>query len=207
MQESLSFAVVVLVASIPLAMEIVTTTTLAMGSRALSKEGAIVTRLASIEAMAGMDMLCSDKTGTLTLNKMVIQDDCPTFTPGENKATVLFQAALAAKWKEPPRDALDTMVLKTGLKLPQNGEDPQAPEDAAVGTANLAKLNEYVQEDFTPFDPRTKKTEGKLRGPDGKTFRIAKVRRRRCHSPLLPMTGEASVAVLSQCGRCGGRDR
>ena len=90
---------VVLVASIPLAVEIVTTTTMAMGSRILSKkvphqerpvdahaqltaarslQGAIVTRLASIESMAGMDMLCSDKTGTLTLNKMVIQvpDDC-----------------------------------------------------------------------------------------------------------------------------------
>mmetsp|Transcript_53306 Transcript_53306/g.141249 ORF Transcript_53306/g.141249 Transcript_53306/m.141249 type:complete len:625 (-) Transcript_53306:2102-3976(-) len=159
-KESLSFAVVVLVASIPLAVEIVTTTTLAMGSRMLSRDGAIVTRLASIESMAGMDMLCSDKTGTLTLNKMVIQDDCPTFTPNENKETVLFQAALAAKWKEPPRDALDTMVLKTGLKLPQG---PKAPADGDAegesagpaevvsqadleeGQRNLDKLNTFTQ--------------------------------------------------------------
>ena len=69
-RESLSFAVVVLVASIPLAIEIVTTTTLALGSRALSMKGAIVTRLSSIEEMAGMNCLCSDKTGTLTLNKV-----------------------------------------------------------------------------------------------------------------------------------------
>lgn len=62
-----------LVASIPIAIEIVSTATLALGSRQLSEHGAIVTRLTSIEEMAGMNMLCSDKTGTLTLNKMVIQ--------------------------------------------------------------------------------------------------------------------------------------
>lgn len=69
-KESLSFAVVLLVASIPLAIEIVTTTTLALGSKSLSAKGAIVTRLGSIEEMAGMDCLCSDKTGTLTLNQV-----------------------------------------------------------------------------------------------------------------------------------------
>ena len=51
------------VASIPIAIEIVCTTTLALGSRQLSAYGAIVTRLQSIEEMAGMNMLCSDKTG------------------------------------------------------------------------------------------------------------------------------------------------
>jgi H+-transporting ATPase len=74
--------------------------------------------LGAIEEMAGMDMLCSDKTGTLTLNKMVLEPaDCTFFEPGETYETVLFQAALAAKWKEPPRDALDTMVLVV-LSLP-----------------------------------------------------------------------------------------
>ena len=154
-KESLSFAVVLLVASIPVAIEIVTTTTLALGSRYLSSEGAIVTRLTAIEEMAGMDMLCSDKTGTLTLNKMVIQDDCPTYTEGENRETVLFQAALAAKWREPPRDALDTMVLVTA------GQD-------------LKKCDVYKQLDFSPFDPRIKRTEGYLEGPDGRKFKITK---------------------------------
>jgi H+-transporting ATPase len=65
--------VVLLVASIPIAIEIVCTCTLALGSRQLAAMNAIVTRLVSIEEMAGMNMLCSDKTGTLTLNKMVIQ--------------------------------------------------------------------------------------------------------------------------------------
>ncbi len=69
--------------------------------------------MGAIEDLAGMDMLCSDKTGTLTLNKMVIEpSDCAFFEPGEDYESVVFQAALAAKWKEPPGDALDTMVLK-----------------------------------------------------------------------------------------------
>ncbi len=74
---------------------------------------------------------------------------------GEDKETVLFQAALAAKWREPPRDALDTMVLAT------SGQD-------------LRKCDKYEQIDFTPFDPRTKRTEGKLRSPDGSVFKITK---------------------------------
>ncbi len=72
-KHALEFTVVLLIASIPLAIEIVVTATLALGSRQLSGHGAIVTRLTAIEEMAGMNMLCSDKTGTLTLNKMVIQ--------------------------------------------------------------------------------------------------------------------------------------
>jgi len=154
-KEALTFVVVVLVVSIPIAIEIVCTTTLAIGSRQLSSHGAIVTRLASIEEMAGMNMLCSDKTGTLTLNKMVIQDDCPIYTPGVTKDDVLKSAALAAKWKEPPRDALDTLVLKnSGL--------------------DLTTLDVYEQIDFMPFDPTIKRTEGTLRGPDGKTFKCTK---------------------------------
>ena len=62
-RDGIEFAVVVLVASIPLALEIVVTTTLALGSRQLAQEGAIVTRLAAIEDLSGMNILCSDKTG------------------------------------------------------------------------------------------------------------------------------------------------
>eukprot|EP00961_Rhodomonas_salina_P056906 765012-Rhodomonas_salina.1 len=154
-KHALSFSVVVLVASIPLAIEIVTTTTLAMGSGTLSKAGAIVTRLSAIEEMAGMDMLCSDKTGTLTMNKMMIQEDCPIFLDGETRDSVLFKSALAAKWLEPPRDALDTMILSnSGL--------------------DLKRCDAYEQLEFLPFDPRKKRTEGKLKGPDGKIFSISK---------------------------------
>src|ERR1700733_5361541 len=83
--EALSFTVVLMVASIPLAIEIVTTTTLALGSKELSKHGAIVARLSAIEDMAGMSILCSDKTGTLTLNKMQLHHECPIYHKGESQ--------------------------------------------------------------------------------------------------------------------------
>ena len=111
-------------ASIPLAIEIVTNTTLAIGSKALSHHGAIVARLSAIEDMAGMSILCSDKTGTLTLNKMVLQDETPVFSAGQTQETVLVNAALAAKWKEPARDALDRLTL---------------------GSVNMALLEDYEQ--------------------------------------------------------------
>eukprot|EP01032_Pedospumella_encystans_P039273 gene39273-biopygen29742 len=84
-EEALAFTVVLLVASIPLAIEIVTTTTLALGSKELSHEGAIVARLAAIEDLAGMSILCSDKTGTLTMNQMMIQEETPVFKEGETQ--------------------------------------------------------------------------------------------------------------------------
>lgn len=152
-KEALSFTVVLLIASIPIAIEIVCTATLALGSRQLSSHGAIVTRLTSIEEMAGMNMLCSDKTGTLTLNKMVIQDDCPIFSDGHTLETVLQHAAMAAKWREPPRDALDTMVL---------------------GAAKLDELEHHEQTDFLPFDPTIKRTEGTIKDPSGKVFKVTK---------------------------------
>ncbi len=111
LRDAMSFTVVLLVASIPLAIEIVTNTTLAIGSKALAKHGAIVVRLSAIEDLAGMTILCSDKTGTLTLNKMVLQDETPTYSPGVTQETILVYAALAARWKEPPRDALDRLTL------------------------------------------------------------------------------------------------
>mmetsp|Transcript_35209 Transcript_35209/g.78886 ORF Transcript_35209/g.78886 Transcript_35209/m.78886 type:complete len:611 (-) Transcript_35209:304-2136(-) len=98
-------------------------------------------------------MLCSDKTGTLTLNKMVIQEDCPTFQPNVTRDEVLLMAQLAAKWREPPKDALDTMVL---------------------GTGDLARCDAYTQLEYTPFDPTLKRTEAALQGPDGREFKVTK---------------------------------
>merc|ERR1712178_74135 len=125
--------------------EIVTTTTLALGSKELTKHGAIVTRLAAIEDMAGMAILCSDKTGTLTLNQMHIQEHTPVYSQGENQYSLLRLAAMAAKWKEPARDALDKLVL--GCDTNPNG----------VGLASLECL---PQLDYLPFDPIIKRTEG-----------------------------------------------
>lgn len=83
-----------------------TTTTLALGSKDLSSHGAIVTRLSAIEDMAGMAILCSDKTGTMTLNKMALQEETPTYSKGETQYSILRYAAMASKWNEPPKDAL-----------------------------------------------------------------------------------------------------
>ncbi len=139
--EGLSFAVVLMVASVPMAIEIVTTTTLALGSKNLTKHGAIVSRLAAIEDLAGMSILCSDKTGTLTLNTMVIQDYTPIYKDGETQYSLLRYAAMAAKWKEPPKDALDTLVLN------------------AVDKDSLLKCE---QTEFLPFDPVVKRTGGTI---------------------------------------------
>lgn len=152
--DSLSFTVVLMVASIPLAIEIVTTTTLALGSKELSKRGAIVTRLSAIEDMAGMAILCSDKTGTLTLNQMMIQEHTPTYTEGETQYSILRAAAMAAKWKEPPRDALDKLTL-TAVDLPS--------------------LDIMEQIDFMPFDPIVKRTEGTVRNTEtGEIYKTSK---------------------------------
>ena len=154
---ALSFTVVLIVASIPLAIEIVTTTTLALGSNEMSKFGAIVSRLGAIEDMAGMNVLCSDKTGTLTKNKMEIQPDTPVYESGLNQYQILQYAAMAAKWQEKPKDALDTLVL-------------------GPGGADLAKLDETVEQiEYMPFDPKVKRTESTVRRLDTKeVFKVTK---------------------------------
>merc|ERR1719156_319912 len=162
--EALSFVVVLMVASIPMAMEIVTTTTLALGSKELTKHGAIVTRLAAIEDMAGMAILCSDKTGTLTLNEMHIQEHTPVYSQGENQYTLLRLAAMAAKWHEPARDALDKLVL--GCETNPNGVD-------------LKSMECMEQLDYLPFDPVIKRTEGTVKDKSkkingGATFKTSK---------------------------------
>ena len=150
---AVSFAVVLLVAAIPIAMQVVTTTCMALGSRTLAAQKAIVSRLTAIEELASMDMLCSDKTGTLTMNKMVLQEDLPVYQENCTREEVLEMACLAAKWKEPPKDALDTLVLSS---IP------------------LGPLDRYEQVDFEPFDPVRKYTAATLKGPNGKTFHVKK---------------------------------
>merc|ERR1719449_413952 len=149
--DALSFAVVLMVASIPMAIEIVCTTTLALGSKELSAQGAIVTRLAAIEDMAGMAILCSDKTGTLTLNEMHIQEYTPVYSPGVTQYSLLRFAAMAAKWQEPARDALDKLTL---------------------GQVDMKSMEIMEQLDYLPFDPIIKRTEGTVK--DTKTGEVYK---------------------------------
>mmetsp|Transcript_36304 Transcript_36304/g.43876 ORF Transcript_36304/g.43876 Transcript_36304/m.43876 type:complete len:903 (+) Transcript_36304:236-2944(+) len=150
---NLSFCVVLLISSIPIAMRVVCTTTMALGCRILAGEKAIVARLSAVEELAGMDMLCSDKTGTLTMNKMELQEDMPLFAKGIERHDVLVAAALSAKWKEPPKDALDTLVLNA---------------------LDLQPLDKYMQTDYMPFDPTVKRTEATIQRPDGTKFKVTK---------------------------------
>jgi H+-transporting ATPase len=190
LKDSASFAVVVIVASIPMAIEIVTTTTLAIGSKQLSHFGAIVSRLAAIDDLAGLNMLCSDKTGTLTKNKMTIQDDAPAYEPGITQMDLLKQSALAARWESPPKDALDTLFLRCHLWYPGVKEAQaeyynahptltQAEKDEwynhEVNTRLQEALVDYESLAFMPFDPRFKRTESTVRiKSTGKIIKVTK---------------------------------
>ena len=144
--EATKYTVVLLVASIPHAIEIVTTLTLLIGSRELMFHGACVTRLSAIEGLAKMSILCSDKTGTLTLNKMKIQS-VHLFCKTETQQSVIRYAAMATKWKAPQVDALDELV---------------------VHSVPLKSLQRYEQLQHHPYDPHKKRSEGMIRDRETK---------------------------------------
>ena len=147
---TLQFALVLTVAAIPVAMPTVLSVTMAVGARLLAKKKAIVTRLEAIEELAGVDVLCADKTGTLTQNKLTLGDPFSV-----NKITaeqVIFNAALASRADN--NDTIDLAVLG-GLK-------------------NDRALKSYKVGHFQLFDPVHKRTEAAVTGPDGKTFKVTK---------------------------------
>ena len=148
--ETLQFALVLTVASVPVAMPTVLSVTMAVGARLLAAKEAVVSRLASIEELAGMDVLCSDKTGTLTQNKLTLGD--PFCLGGAAPDEVILAAALASR--EEDQDPIDLAVLG-GLK----------PEQ---------KVGAYRIGHFQPFDPVHKRTEAEVAGPDGATFKVTK---------------------------------
>jgi H+-transporting ATPase len=146
----LQFVLVLLVASIPVAMPTVFSVTMALGALALSKQKAIVSKLSAIEEMAGVDILCSDKTGTLTKNQLTL--NAPILLAAADPQDCILAAALASRIED--RDAIDTAVI-AALK-------------------DQSALQSWKQSKFVPFDPVTKRTEATVTDPSGKTVVVAK---------------------------------
>lgn len=151
--ETLQFALVLTIAAIPVALPAVLSVTMAVGAMALAKKKAIVSKLVAIEEMAGMDILCSDKTGTITKNELTLAD-VETFE-GFTSDDVLLLASLASK--EEDKDPIDTAIIsKTLLKK------------------ELAKeISNYKISNFKPFDPVAKRTEATISYSD-KIFKVTK---------------------------------
>jgi len=142
---NLSIVVVILVASIPIAIEVVCTSTLAVGSRRLAEKKIIVARLSAIEELAGMTILCSDKTGTLTLNKLSLREPIPFLEMDANE--LHFFAALASKREEGNQDAIDYCITKA-VRDTMGGEE---------------KMKKFIEVEFEPFNPTDKRAEATIR--------------------------------------------
>jgi len=146
----LQFVLVLLVASIPVAMPAVFSITMALGALALSKQKAIVSKLSAIEEMAGVDILCSDKTGTLTKNQLTLGD--PILFSAKSAQDCILAAALASKIED--RDAIDTAVI------------------AALKDQSALKTYKHVK--FVPFDPVSKRTAATVIDAQGKSVGVTK---------------------------------
>ena len=147
---TLQFALVLTVAAIPVAMPTVLSVTMAVGARLLARKQAIVSRLVAIEELAGVDVLCADKTGTLTQNTLTLGD--PFSVDGVSADQVIVNAALASRADND--DPIDLAVL-AGLKDEQS-------------------VQGYRVVHFQPFDPVHKRTEAAVTAADGSTFKVAK---------------------------------
>ena len=147
------FALVLTVASIPAAMPAVLSVTMAIGALVLSKKKAILSKLIAIEEMAGMDILCSDKTGTITQNKLTVREFKPigSFTEDD----ILLYAALSSK--EEDKDPIDTAIF-----------------DSFSKNQDLASQKEKFElSNYVPFDPVAKRTEIEVK-IKSKSFKASK---------------------------------
>jgi H+-transporting ATPase len=147
---TLEFALVVTIASVPVALPAVLSVTMAVGARYLARRQAVVSHLPAVEEMAGVDVLCADKTGTVTRNELAVVE-ITVIDPGEDEDRVLWEAALTAE--------------------PDSGD----PIDQAVLAATGAdRLTGWQVVDFTPFDSTRKLAQARVRGPDGERLGVAK---------------------------------
>ncbi|KAK6944553.1 hypothetical protein RJ641_025655 [Dillenia turbinata] len=145
---------VLLIGGIPIAMPTVLSVTMAIGSHRLSQQGAITKRMTAIEEMAGMDVLCSDKTGTLTLNKLSVDRNLvEVFAKGVDKEHVLLLAARASRTEN--QDAIDAAIV--GMLAD--------PKEARAGIREVH---------FFPFNPVDKRTALTYIDADGNWHRASK---------------------------------
>ncbi|XP_027162876.1 plasma membrane ATPase 1-like [Coffea eugenioides] len=145
---------VLLIGGIPIAMPTVLSVTMAIGSHRLSQQGAITKRMTAIEEMAGMDVLCSDKTGTLTLNKLTVDKNMiEVFAKGVDKDAVVLMAARASRIEN--QDAIDTAIVSM----------LSDPKEARAGIKEVH---------FLPFNPTDKRTALTYVDKAGKMHRVSK---------------------------------
>lgn len=147
---TLEFALILTVAAVPVAMPAVLSVTMAAGARRLAKHQAIVTRLSTIEELAGVDILCTDKTGTLTKNALTVAD--PFCIEPHTATDVITTAALASRLED--QDTIDTAIIEA------------VPVESTYAT--------YATSKFVPFDPVHKRSEATVQDPRGHEYRVAK---------------------------------
>jgi H+-transporting ATPase len=147
--ETLLFALILTVAAIPVALPAVLSVTMAVGASVLARMKAIVSRLVSIEEMAGMDILCSDKTGTLTKNQLALGS--PAVFRARDEQDLILAAALASRTEG--GDTIDAAVLE--------------------GVRDRGQLETYRIIRFSPFDPVRKRTEADVTHANA-AFKVSK---------------------------------
>ncbi|TKX26590.1 plasma membrane ATPase [Elsinoe australis] len=136
----LSQALILFIIGVPVGLPVVTTTTLAVGAAYLAKQQAIVQKLTAIESLAGVDILCSDKTGTLTANQLSIRE--PFVAEGEDVNWMMAVAALASSHNIKSLDPIDKVTILTLKRYPK---------------ARDILKDDWKTEKFTPFDPVSKR--------------------------------------------------
>jgi H+-transporting ATPase len=150
LKEVVLLALTAVLASIPVALPATFTLAASLGARALAHKGVLPTRLSAVDEAATIDVLCSDKTGTLTRNELNVTAVRPL--PGVNESQLLAMAALASS---------------------DGGQDPV---DAAIRSAAAAKpdSNPPTLTKLVPFDPATKMSEAQGASSDGSVLRVVK---------------------------------
>ena len=152
----LEHTLAITIIGVPVGLPAVVTTTMAVGAAYLAKKKAIVQKLSAIESLAGVEILCSDKTGTLTKNKLSLAE--PFTVQGVEPDDLMLTACLAASRKKKGIDAIDKAFLKALRYYPRA----------------KSVLSKYKVLEFHPFDPVSKKVLAIVESPQGERITCVK---------------------------------